>query len=75
QGCEQGERGAADAGRVRTAPENPMVASMRAAVTKAEEQLAKAEASGDAKRISRARADLETRREWLAEAEKTAGRR
>ncbi|MGY1759736.1 hypothetical protein [Geodermatophilus sp. SYSU D00879] len=52
-----------------------MVASMRAAVTKAEEQLAKAEASGDAKRISRARADLETRREWLAEAEKTAGRR
>ncbi|GAB3198536.1 DUF349 domain-containing protein [Geodermatophilus arenarius] len=74
QAVEQRVRGAADAGRVRTAPENPMVASMRAAVTKAEEQLAKAEASGDAKRISRARADLETRREWLAEAERSSRR-
>ncbi|WP_345771443.1 DUF349 domain-containing protein [Geodermatophilus normandii] len=75
QAVEQKVRGASDAGRVRTAPENPMVTSMRAAVTKAEEQLAKAEASGDTSRISRARADLETRREWLAEAEKTASRR
>ncbi|MGY1819552.1 DUF349 domain-containing protein [Geodermatophilus sp. SYSU D00663] len=74
QAVEQRVRGAADAGRVRTAPENPMVASMRAAVTKAEEQLAKAEASGDAKRISRAQADLETRREWLAEAERSSRR-
>ncbi|MGY1777709.1 DUF349 domain-containing protein [Geodermatophilus sp. SYSU D00804] len=74
QAVEQRVRGAAGAGRVRTAPENPMVASMRAAVTKAEEQLAKAEASGDAKRISRAQADLETRREWLAEAERSSRR-
>ncbi|MGY1831906.1 DUF349 domain-containing protein [Geodermatophilus sp. SYSU D01180] len=74
QAVEQRVRGATDAGRVRTAPENPMVTSMRAAVTKAEEQLAKAEASGDAKRISRARADLETRREWLAEAERSSRR-
>ena len=60
----------------RTAPENPMVTSMRAAVTKAEEQLAKAEAAGDARRIEEARANLATRREWLAEAEKSAsGRR
>ncbi|MGY1796863.1 hypothetical protein ACI796_23085 [Geodermatophilus sp. SYSU D00525] len=51
-----------------------MVASMRAAVTKAEEQLAKAEASGDAKRIAQARTDLETRREWLAEAERSSRR-
>ncbi|MCF6507494.1 DUF349 domain-containing protein [Blastococcus sp. MG754426] len=71
---EQKVRGAADAGRVRTAPENPMVASMRAAVTKAEEQLAKAEAAGDERRIAEAQANLATRREWLAEAEKSARR-
>ncbi|SEP14788.1 DUF349 domain-containing protein [Trujillonella endophytica] len=75
QAVEQRVRGAADAGRVRTAPENPMVTSMRAAVTKAEEQLAKAEASGNAQRISQAQADLATRQEWLAEAEKAASRR
>ncbi|RBY90959.1 DUF349 domain-containing protein [Blastococcus sp. TF02A-30] len=75
QAVEQKVRGAADAGRVRTAPENPMVVSMRAAVTKAEEQLAKAEAAGDARRIAEAQANLATRREWLAEAEKSAGRR
>jgi hypothetical protein len=75
QAVEQKVRGAADAGRSRSAPENPMVASMRAAVTKAEEQLAKAEAAGDARRIEEAKANLATRREWLAEAEKSAGRR
>ncbi|WP_448640503.1 DUF349 domain-containing protein [Geodermatophilus sp. URMC 63] len=75
QAVEQRIRGASDAGRVRTAPENPMVTSMRAAVTKAEEQLAKAEAAGDGRRIEEARANLSTRREWLAEAEKTASRR
>ncbi|MGY2003964.1 DUF349 domain-containing protein [Blastococcus sp. SYSU DS1024] len=74
QAVEQKVRGAADAGRVRTAPENPMVASMRAAVTKAEEQLAKAEAAGDQRRIAEAQANLTTRREWLAEAEKSARR-
>ena len=47
QAVEQKVRGAADSTRARTAPENPMVTSMRAAVTKAEEQLAKAEAAGD----------------------------
>jgi hypothetical protein len=75
QAVEQKVRGAADAGRARTAPENPMVTSMRAAVTKAEEQLAKAEAAGDTKRVEEAKANLATRREWLAEAEKSAGRR
>ncbi|TFV47516.1 DUF349 domain-containing protein [Blastococcus sp. TF02A_35] len=74
QAVEQKVRGAADAGRVRTAPENPMVASMRAAVTKAEEQLAKAEAAGDARRVEEAKANLATRQEWLAEAEKSARR-
>ena len=75
QAVEQRIRGASDAGRVRTAPENPMVTSMRAAVTKAEEQLAKAETAGNARRIEEARANLATRREWLAEAERAASRR
>lgn len=75
QAVEQKIRGAADTSRVRTAPENPMVTSMRAAVTKAEEQLAKAEAGGDQRRIAEAQANLATRREWLSEAEKSASRR
>ena len=75
QAVEQKVRGAVDAGRPRAAAENPMVTSMRAAVTKAEEQLAKAEAAGDTARIDEAKANLATRREWLAEAEKSAGRR
>jgi hypothetical protein len=74
QAVEQKVRGAVDAGRPRAAAENPMVTSMRAAVTKAEEQLAKAEAAGDTRRIGEAQANLATRREWLAEAEKSARR-
>jgi uncharacterized protein DUF349 len=75
QAVEQRIRGAVDSSRPRTAPENPMVTSMRQAVAKAEEQLGKAEAAGDARRIEEARANLATRREWLAEAEKSAFRR
>jgi hypothetical protein len=75
QAVEQKVRGAADTTRARTAPENPMVTSMRAAVTKAEDQLAKAETAGDKRRIEEAQANLATRREWLAEAEKSASRR
>jgi Domain of Unknown Function (DUF349) len=75
QAVEQKIRGASDASRARTVPENPMMTSMRAAVTKAEEQLAKAEAAGDPKRVEKARANLATRREWLAEAEKSTSRR
>jgi hypothetical protein len=52
-----------------------MVTSMRDAVGKAEEQLAKAEAAGEARRIEEAKANLATRREWLAEAERAAPRR
>jgi hypothetical protein len=75
QAVEQKVRGATDTSRARTAPENPMVTSMRAAVTKAEEQLTKAETAGDKRRIEEARANLATRREWLAEAAKSASRR
>ena len=67
-------RGVAETARPRVQPENPLLTSMRAAVTKAEDQLAKAQAAGNAKRISEAEANLATRREWLAEAEKSAGR-
>ena len=72
---EEKVRGAADSSRPRTAPENPLLTSMRAAVAKAEDQLAKAEASGDARRVGEAQANLATRREWLAEAEKSSSRR
>jgi Domain of Unknown Function (DUF349) len=65
----------ADSARPRVQPENPLLTSMRAAVTKAEDQLAKAQAAGDARRISEAEANLATRREWLAEAEKSSSRR
>ncbi|MGY1858123.1 DUF349 domain-containing protein [Modestobacter sp. SYSU DS0290] len=67
-------RGVADSSRPRVQPENPLLTSMRAAVTKAEDQLAKAQAAGNAKRISEAEANLATRREWLAEAEKASRR-
>src|SRR4051794_1000832 len=75
QAGEQKVRGAADASRARPARENPMVDSMRAAVTKAEEQLTKAEPAGDKRRIEEARSNLAARQEWLAEAEKSAARR
>jgi hypothetical protein len=75
QAVEQKIRGATDTARTRTAPENPMVTSMRAAVSKAEDQLAKAEAAGDKNRIDEAQANLATRKEWLAEAEKSVSRR
>ncbi|MCZ2821156.1 DUF349 domain-containing protein [Modestobacter sp. VKM Ac-2977] len=68
-------RGASESTRPRVQPENPLLTSMRAAVTKAEDQLAKAQAAGNAKRIGEAEAALATRREWLAEAEKASSRR
>jgi hypothetical protein len=68
-------RGAVESARPRVQPENPLLTSMRAAVTKAEDQLTKAQAAGDARRISEAETNLATRREWLAEAEKASGSR
>lgn len=52
--------------------DNPLLLQMRAAVTKAESTLTKAHAAGDAARIAEAEAALTARREWLAEAEKSA---
>jgi Domain of Unknown Function (DUF349) len=71
---EQRVRGAVDSVRPRVEPENPLLTSMRQAVAKAEDQLAKAQAAGNARRISEAEANLATRREWLAEAEKSSRR-
>jgi hypothetical protein len=52
---------------------NPLLAQLRDAVSKAESQLAKAEASGDQARIAEAEAAVAARREWLAEAERSVG--
>lgn len=52
--------------------DNPLLVQMRAAVSKAEAQLVKAHAAADPGRISEAEAALAARREWLAEAEKSA---
>ncbi|MGI8531696.1 MAG: DUF349 domain-containing protein, partial [Geodermatophilaceae bacterium] len=52
--------------------ENPVLIQLREAVTKAESQLAKAQAAGDARRIADAEAALAARRQWLADAEQSA---
>ncbi len=75
QTVEEKVRGAADSSRPRTVAENPMLTSLRAAAEKAADQLAKARAAGDAKRISEAEANLASRQEFLAAAEKAGSRR
>jgi hypothetical protein len=73
--AEQRVRDAADNRRRRTtAASNPLLDQMRDAVAKAETALAKAEASGNARRIQEANEALAARREWLAEAERSAQR-
>lgn len=72
RGIERRVRDAEDAQWKRSAAQsNPLLLSMRANVEKAQAQLQKAEASGDAKRIADARANLEAKQQWLAEAEKS----
>lgn len=75
QAVEEKVRGAADSGRPRAVAENPMLTSLRAAAEKAADQLAKAKAAGDPKRISEAEANLASRQEFLAAAEKAGARR
>ncbi|MCO7219309.1 DUF349 domain-containing protein [Klenkia sp. PcliD-1-E] len=75
QAVEEKVRGAADSSRPRVVAENPMLTSLRAAAEKAADQLAKAKAAGDAKRISEAEANLASRQEFLAAAEKAGSRR
>jgi hypothetical protein len=73
--AEQRVRDASDSRRRRdTGPSNPLLDRMREAVEKAETALTKAQASGDAARISEAQEALTARQEWLSEAERSAGR-
>jgi hypothetical protein len=53
---------------------NPLIDQLRDTVAKAEAQLAKARASGDAGRVAEAEAAVAARREWLAEAERSVRR-
>lgn len=54
------------------AVENPVLVQLREAARKAEAQLVKARAAGNASRIADAEAALAARRQWLADAEKSA---
>lgn len=53
---------------------NPLLLTLREAVTKAETVLTKAEAAGNAKKIAEARASVEAKRGWLVAAEKSVSR-
>jgi Domain of Unknown Function (DUF349) len=53
---------------------NPLLDQLRDAVLKAETQLTKAQAAGNARKVADAEANLAARREWLAEAERSVGR-
>jgi Domain of Unknown Function (DUF349) len=53
---------------------NPLLDQLRDTVAKAEAQLSKARASGDAGRVAEAEAAVAARREWLAEAERSVRR-
>jgi len=52
--------------------ENPVLIQLREAARKAESQLTKARAAGDSARVADAEEALAARRQWLAEAEKSA---
>lgn len=56
------------------AASNPVLMQLRDAVAKAEAQLGKAQAAGNARKISEAEQALAARREWLAEAERSVAR-
>lgn len=57
------------------ARDNPLLTQLRDAVAKAESQLQKAQASGNAGRVDQAEQALAARREWLAEAERSLSTR
>jgi hypothetical protein len=66
-------RQAMDSAWRRTAPEdNPLLAQMRVQVAEAEERLAKAQASGDARRIKQAEEALASKKQFLKLAEGTS---
>jgi len=59
---------------VSAAIENPVLVQLREAAHKAATQLDKARAAGDASRVADAEAALAARRQWLADAERSARR-
>jgi Domain of Unknown Function (DUF349) len=66
-------KSAVDAAWRRTPPESsPLLAQMREQVARAEQQLASARSAGDAKRIREAERALESKRKFLAMAERSA---
>ena len=56
------------------AESNPLLDQLRDTVAKAEAQLAKARAGGNARKVAEAEAAVAARREWLAEAERSVRR-
>jgi hypothetical protein len=73
--AEQRVREAADSDWKRsTVSSNPLLDQLRETVAKAESQLRKARAGGNANRIAEAEAAVEARKEWLAEAERSVRR-
>lgn len=73
--AEQRVREAADTDWKRAAASsNPLLDQLRDTVAKAEAQLAKAQAGGNANRIAEAEAAVAARKEWLAEAERSVRR-
>ncbi len=56
------------------AASNPLLEQMRQAVEKAENAVVRARAAGDDRRVAETEAALAARRDWLAEAERTAPR-
>jgi hypothetical protein len=73
--AEQRIRDAGEAEWRRGKPEsNPLLDQLRDTVAKAEAQLAKARAGGNAGKVAEAEAAVAARREWLAEAERSVRR-
>ena len=73
--AEQRIREAADSDWKRSAASsNPLLDQLRETVAKAESQLAKAQAGGNANRIAEAEAAVAARKEWLTEAERSVRR-
>jgi hypothetical protein len=73
--AEQRVRDAGDAEWKRgKADSNPLLDQLRDTVAKAESQLTKAQAGGNASKIAEAEAAVAARREWLAEAERSVRR-
>jgi Domain of Unknown Function (DUF349) len=70
---ERSIRDATSAGRQVQVTESPLVIRLRESVGKLEARLARAQAAGDAKLVAETEATLTTQREWLAQAEASAG--